>query len=332
MRPIKRVSIVVPMWNEAHRVDELVEDIAAQDVGAELEVLVADGRSTDGSVERLRTAAERVGLRLSVLDNPARLVADALNMCVERASGDLIVRLDCKSRYPPDYVRACVRAAEETDAWNVGGVVLPRGSMPKQRAFACAMDSPFGGIHWMREGVPTGRVEVDTVYCGSFRPHVLSTVGRFDPAMGPDHDDEFNLRLRRAGGHVLLDPDIRAYYRLPPSFGEVFAKYYDYGRFKVAVMRKHRTVVSARSLVPLAFVASLASLAPLAARSRLARRALAAEIGAYAGAAFAFGGAAVVRRRESRRLLPVVVATFPTFHVGYGLGMLRGLVDVASPQ
>src|SRR5439155_9372551 len=301
--PVRRISVVVPMRNEAHRVEGLVADIAAQDFAGEVETLVADGESPDGSAPRLTAAAARAGVGLSVIGNPARTVAPGLNACIERAHGDLIVRLDCKSRYPADYLRRCALAAEETGAWNVGGLVVPDdGGTPTERAVACAMDTPFGGIHWTRNAGGGGRVDADTVYCGAFRPEAFEHAGLFAD-LGPDHDEEFNLRLRRAGGRVVFDPEIRAYYTGRRSFADVFRQYHEYGLWKIPVMLRHRQVVSGRSLVPPAFVVSLAVLVPTARRSATARRLLGAEVGAYAACALAFGAARVRGRPEAARLL-----------------------------
>jgi succinoglycan biosynthesis protein ExoA len=321
---IERVSLVAPMLNEARYVERFVADVAAQDFEGALELLVADGGSKDGSVERLHEAAKGAGLDVAVLENRARWVAPGLNACIRRARGDLVVRLDCHSRYPPDYVRACVTAAEETGAWNVGGIYVPEGETPAERAVSCALESPFGGVNWTRHGAEDGRVEVDTVYLGAFRPEALERVGLFDETFERNQDDELNLRLRLAGGRIVLDPAIRSRYRPRGSAGAVFRQYFEYGRWKVPVMLKHRQVVSARSLAPLALAASVAVLAAAAPASPLARRALAAELGLYGAAALGFGAVAVRRRGESWTLLPRVVASFGAFHAGYALGMARG--------
>ena len=326
---VGRISVIVPMRDEAHRVAGLVDDLAAQDFDGKLEILVADGLSTDGSSELLALAADRAGLQVTLIQNPRLTVAPGLNACIERSHGDLIVRLDCKSRYPPDYLRRCACAAEETGAWSVGGVVVPVGDSPTERAVACAMDNMFGGIHWSRQDRSDGRVEADTFYCGAFRPEAFRQVGMFVD-YGPDHDEEFNLRLRLAGARVVLDPLIRAYYTPRKSFREVFHQYHDYGLWKPPVMMRHGQVVSARSLAPSAFIVSVAVLAPLARRSALARWLLAAELGAYAGCALGFAGAGIARRKEPWRLLPRVAAVFPTFHVAYGIGMLRAFVRIAA--
>jgi succinoglycan biosynthesis protein ExoA len=327
---IRRISVVAPMWNEARHIEQLVADLVAQDVGGDVELIVADGGSTDGSVDLLRRAATERGLDVKSLDNPDRWVSPALNLCIRAASGDLIVRVDCHSGYPPDYLRRCAAAAEETGAENVGGVFVPTGRTEVERAVATAMDSPFGGIHWTRHAAD-GRVEVDTVPYGAFRPDVFERAGLFDESLVRNQDDEFNLRLRRAGGRIVLDPSIRIFYTPRGSWRRVFRQYYEYGRWKPAVMRKHGTVVSARSLVPIAFVASLALLAALAPFSGWARLLLALEVGAYLLGAFVFGIGALRSKRESIRLLPRVLAAFATFHVAYGIGMAVGWVRALSP-
>ncbi|HEV8603237.1 MAG TPA: glycosyltransferase family 2 protein [Gaiellaceae bacterium] len=344
--PVERISIIAPMLNESTHLEQFVADISKQDFEGEVELLVADGGSTDGSVDRLKAAAERRGVALSVLENRAGWVSHALNACIRAAQGDLLVRLDCHSRYPQDYLRRCALAAEETGALAVGGVIVAEGRTPLERAVACAMDSPFGGIGfyrifssdgslarraagvfgipWARNATGDSRVETDTLTFGAFRPEAFRRAGLFDETLRRNQDDEFNLRVRKAGGRVILDPSIRVHYTPRGSFRGVFRQYYEYGLWKVPVMRKHRQVPSPRSLAPLALVSSVALLAPLAPRLPVARRLLAAELGAYAALAVAFGALCVSRRRESWRLLPAVVAVFPTFHAAYGLGMLRG--------
>jgi succinoglycan biosynthesis protein ExoA len=320
---IRRISVVAPMWNEARHVEQLVADLAAQDFEGEVELLVADGRSTDDSVQLLRAAAERHDLELKVLDNPMRWVSGGLNACIREASGDLIVRVDCHSGYPPDYLRQCALVAEETGADNVGGIFVPKGQTDVERAVATAMDSPFGGIHWTRHG-SEGRHDVDTVPYGAFRPRAFELAGLFDESLVRNQDDEFNLRLRRAGGRIVLDPSIRIFYTPRGSFRRLFRQYFEYGLWKPAVMRKHGSVVSVRSLAPILFVVSLVVLAVLAPFSRLDLILLEVEVGLYVLGALVFGVLAIRSKHERLRLLPGVVAAFLTFHVAYGLGMAIG--------
>jgi succinoglycan biosynthesis protein ExoA len=320
---IRRISVMAPMLNEAEHVDDLVADLAAQDFEGEVELIVADGGSTDGAADLLRAAAERHGLATTILDNPDRWVSHGLNLCVRGAKGDLLVRVDCHSRYPSNYLRRCAEVAEETGAENVGGVFVPTGRTPMERAVACAVDSPFGGAGWTRRG-GSERVETDTVPYGAFRPEAFRLAGLFDESLVRNQDDEFNLRLRRAGGRVVLDPSIRFFYTPRGSLRRLFRQYYEYGRWKAPVMRKHHRATSARSLVPGAFVIGLLLLIPLATWHPHAAALLALKVSAYMLAAVVFGVVCVRRRREPWRLLPRVLAVFPTVHVAHGLGMLAG--------
>lgn len=320
---IRRISVTAPMLDEADHVEQLVADLAAQDWQGEVELLVADGRSTDGSVERLRAAASRHGISLQVFDNPERWVSHGLNRCIRAATGDLIVRLDCHSRYPADYLRRCAVAAEETGADNVGGVFVPIGRTPMERAVAAATDSPFGGVHWTRHG-SNERVETDTVPYGAYRPRAFSIAGLFDESLARNQDDEFNLRLRRAGGRIVLDPSIRIFYNPRGSFRRLFRQYYEYGRWKAPVMRKHGQATSARSMVPGGFVGSLLVLAPLAIWVPAAMLLLDVELAVYSAVALAFAVIGLRRRGLPWRLLPRVLAVFPTVHVAHGLGMIAG--------
>lgn len=324
---IEQVSVISPMRNESAHIDAFISDVAAQDFAGAVEVLIADGGSTDDSRARVRDAAARHGVTVTLLDNPERWVSSGLNACIRRARGDLIVRLDCHSRYPADYLRRCVQASEETGAEVVGGVFVPAGRGRTERAVACAMESPFGGIHWMRAAKEPVRRESDIAVYGAFRLDAFRLAGLFDESLVRNQDDEFTLRLRQAGGRVVLDPAIRVHYVPRGTFRGVFRQYFEYGRWKIPIMRRYRRVSSARSLAPVAFVTSLAGGVAAVAWSRAARRALAVECGVYVACAVGFGTRAVRARREAWPLLTRVMAIFPTFHVAYGAGMLVGVVD-----
>src|SRR5438270_1910034 len=140
---IERIAVVAPMLDEAAHVEDLVGDLAEQDFVGDLAIFVADGGSTDRSPELLADAAGRRGLNLTLLENPRRSPAAGLNVCVRAAlrqkpRADLVVRVDCHSRLPRDYLRQCARISEETGAWSVGGFVIPTGESRGRRAAACA--------------------------------------------------------------------------------------------------------------------------------------------------------------------------------------------------
>ena len=139
-----RVTIAMPAFNEEHYIETCIASVQAQDYPAELiEVLVADGRSTDRTREILARLSE-ADPRIKMIDNPAKLQAAGLGLLVKAATGEIIVRMDVHCEYAPDYVRRCVETLEKTGADNVGGAQRAKAKTPFQRALCAALESPVG--------------------------------------------------------------------------------------------------------------------------------------------------------------------------------------------
>lgn len=207
------VSIIIPCRNEERAIELCLMSVREQDYRGIVEILCVDGRSTDKTREIITRIAAEDG-RVRLIDNPYRVVPHAMNMGIEAAKGDVIVRLDAHSSYPPDYVRRCVQGLVETGAWNYGGVFVNRvpsdGVMA--RTIAALTNHPFGvGNAHFRHA--RQRREVDTVPFGCFPREVFKKVGLFDERLVRNQDNELNARIWRAGGRIVLDPSIQIFYQ-----------------------------------------------------------------------------------------------------------------------
>lgn len=321
----RTVTIIAPCRNERAHIDVFCDAALAQRLpdGWALEVLVADGRSDDGTRERL---AERAAgdARLLLVDNPGRIVSSGLNACIARARGEVILRWDLHTRYADDYVAECLAALARSGAANVGGPWVARGEGAGGRAIAAAFQCRWvvGGAR-SRDTAYEG--EVDTVYLGCWPRAVLERHGGFDEQLVRNQDDEHNLRLRRAGARIWQSPRIRSWYRPRDSLARLFAQQRQYGYWRPFVVRKHGQPGSWRQLAPAALVAALALGLLLLPWSSWPLGALAAAYGLYlvaasAAAAPAAGGLDAVLR------LPAAIAAY---HLGYGLGTWQGLWALA---
>lgn len=319
------VSVVVPCRNERGTIEAFVTALMAQDLrGLEVEFLIADGQSDDGTREWLNEKA-RACSQLRVIDNPGRIVSTGLNEAITQARSEIIIRMDVHTHYARDYIRECVRVLERTGADNVGGPWRARGRTYVQKAVAVAFQSPFssGGA---ASHAANHEGEVDSVYLGCWRRVTLLRLGAFDEELVRNQDDELNLRLRLAGGKVWQAPSICSWYSPRGSVAALFRQYLQYGYWKVRVVQKHRRAASLRHLVPGLFVMSLFSLLIAAPLLSGARWALLGMVGTYAIvnviAAFASLG-------QLRQLiyLPVLPSIFLAFHLGYGAGFLLGVID-----
>ena len=313
------VSVIVPVRREMPAIERFLASLAAQDVAdLEWEAIVADGMSDDGTRDVLARWA-RAWPKLTVVDNPRGYAASGLNAAVRAARGDILIRMDAHSEYAPDYVRQCVAVLEETGADNVGGPARTRATGWLARAVAAAYHSRFGSggakFHDTEYEGP-----VDTVPYGCWRRATLERAGLFDESLVRNQDDELNLRIIRGGGRVWQSPRIRSWYQPRGSLRALFAQYFQYGFWKVAVIRKHRRPASWRHLVPGLCVLSGAG---LTIASFFWRWPL-IILGVYCAASLVASVAAA--RRHGWDLLPALPAVFATYHFAYGLGFLVGLV------
>lgn len=319
------VSIILPCRNEAKYIARCLDTLLATTYPHDrLELLVMDGRSEDRTRDIVQRYAERYPW-IRLLDNPRRIVPAALNLAIDAARGEVIVRVDAHALYPPEYLPRLVTALTTTGADNVGGpvIVLPADRGATSRAIAVALAHPFGvGNSWFRIGSAQPRW-VDTVAYGCWRRETFDKVGRFDEELVRDQDEEFNYRTIARGGRVLLLPEAVSYYYARPSPRLAGRMLYQYGYFKPLVAWKLGRVATLRQLVPPLFVVALvggALLAPFVAPVRLLWLGM---LLAYAtGLLVTMVGTA---RGHGLRVALALATVLPVLHVSYGAGYLQGL-------
>jgi glycosyltransferase involved in cell wall biosynthesis len=317
------VSIVLPTLDESAFIRDCLDSLLSQDYPGIAEILVVDGGSRDGT----REIAKGMGARVRVVDNPRVTAAAAMNIGIQLATTDIIVRADAHTLYEPDYVSSCVAALLGTGAVMVGGPMRPVGMSPFGRAVAAVTSSPFG--------VGPGRFhyserleEVDTVYLGAFDRQTVIAAGGYDELnlQWAAEDQELNFRLRQRGGRILLDPAIRSQYFPRQTARALLRQYHNYGMCKASTFAKHKTIPHWRPLVPGAMVGLSVSWIAY----RLARRqpgSAALPLVVYAGAA----GVIAARLSRQRGVTPHrVVVALAICHWGYGVGLWRGVARILS--
>lgn len=351
LRVCKRpcVSIIIPCRNEKAGIVRCVQGAVAQQLPEiDLEVIVVDGASDDGTAEVLQQLAN-ADPKVRVLTNARRIVSVAMNLGVRAARGDVILRMDAHTEYATDYVKECLDAMARTGAENVGGPARTLAVSYWERVIAAAYHSPFavGGARFHDvefEGY------VDTVPYGCWSRGTLDRYGLFDEELVRNQDDEHNLRIVRGGGRIWQSPRIRSWYRPRGSLGALYRQYCQYGYWKVWVIRKHRLPASWRHLVPGAFVLALAVLPSASLALWLARITVAgpafgdsverslelgavsllavwvAMVGLYGLASCAT--AAIAGFRGAGAACFGMPLAFAHYHFGYGCGFLYGLWDV----
>jgi len=324
---VKQVSVIVPCRNERRYIEAFCAGVIRQQLppGWQLQLVVADGQSDDGTRELLQAFADREP-RLVWIDNPARIVSTGLNAALKLATGEAIVRLDVHSEYADDYVAQCLAALAETGADNVGGpwrAVPDADAGPMQHAVAAAFQS-----RWVAGGALSRQLDhngwVDTVYLGAWPRATFERFGGFDEQLVRNQDDEHNLRIVKGGGRVWQSSRIQSVYRPRATLSQVFRQYLQYGYWKPFVMKKHGQAASLRHLVPGAFVLALAIAALLL---PVVTGPLVALVGAYVLGVLAMTIAVTRAKPLAWPVLWRVPDVIVAYHFGYGIGSLIGWWD-----
>ena len=203
------VSVLMPVRNEGSFIARSVGSVLAQDYPPDrMEVLIADGMSTDGTraiVAQLAAGDSRVRL----VDKPEGIVATGLNRAMRIARGDLIVRVDGHCEIARDYVSRCVAHLEDGSVQGVGGPLETIGQTPLAAAIAAAMSSRFGVGGSAFRTVRDRSMLTDTVAFPGYTRAVMTSAGPFDEELSAIRTTN-TIRLRKMGARILLAHDVHA--------------------------------------------------------------------------------------------------------------------------
>jgi succinoglycan biosynthesis protein ExoA len=241
---------------------------------------------------------------------------------VARSRGDLVVRIDGHALIAPDFLRQNVALmSEHPEAWSVGGPIRHAATTTFGKAVALAMSHRLG-VGNASHRYPEFEGYVEGAQFPAIRRWVFDRIGFFDERLVRNQDDEFNYRIRSAGGKVYISPRVRYTYFVRARVGQLFKQYFQYGFWRIPVIEKHGRPTTLRQMVPTLFYAACVGLATVGWWSREPLIAVALPL-AYATALLIAGAAAVARSGAGvSACLPVAIATM---HAGYAWGLGYGM-------
>jgi succinoglycan biosynthesis protein ExoA len=328
------VSIIVPCYNEEATIGLLLNALLQQTYPrSDMEVIVADGRSQDGTRDVIAAFQQtHPDLQVHMMENACRSIPSGLNLAGRAARGEFLIRLDAHCMPIPEYVERCVKDLDQSRGGTVGGVweIQAGGTGFVAEGIARAASHPLGvGDAMYRLGASEGAV--DTVPFGAFRRTTFEALGGFDETLLTNEDYEFNTRLRQRGELVWLDPQIRSIYIARATLSSLARQYWRYGFWKLKMLQRHPGSIRWRQALPPAFVASLVVLGLLALFLPPARFLLLAEIVIYA-AVLAAAGLVTAIRQGRPLLMPGLVLAIATMHLAWGSGFLWSLLSARPNQ
>lgn len=326
MKP--KVSVIVPCYNEQHTICSLLQAIYDQTYPlTDLEVIIADGMSIDGTREAIRAfSSEHPEFDLHLIDNPRRIIPAALNQAIKVARGEVIIRLDAHAIPRPDYVERCLISLGKTEAANVGGIweIRPRndGWLPRAIAVAASHRLGAGDARYRTGG---GMGEVDTVPFGAFKKEWVERVGNFDETLLANEDYEFNYRVRQAGGMIWFDPEIRSIYFARSNLLTLAKQYARYGYWKAHMLLRFPSSLRVRQALPPLFVLTGFILGIMAPFWNLARVLLCVQLASYILLSVLAGLWSALHMRDLGLIFGFPLAIW-TIHFAWGGAFLWSLI------
>ncbi len=332
MNNLPLVSIIIPCRNEEKFIGKCLDSIVANDYPKDkLEVLVSDGISEDRTRGIIKTYSERYHF-ISIIDNPKKIAPSALNIGIKNLKGEIIMRMDAHTIYGKHYIAQCVKYLQKYNVDNVGGiwVTLPGSDTVMAKTIALALSHPFGvGNSYFRIGLKEPKY-VDTVPFGCYKKEVFNRIGLFNENLVRNQDIEFNLRLKNAGGKILLVPDIVSYYYARCSLKALAINNFANGFWVIYSSRFAKVPFSRRHLIPLLFVFALLSSFSMSFVFSPMFYIFSLALVTYLTADMFYS--LKLSLKNSLHYFPFLILTFFALHVSYGLGSLWGFLKLVTDK
>ena len=178
-----KISLVTPVLND-HRVVNALDSILVQQHGHELELIVIDGGSTDGTLARLEAYREQISILLS---EPDAGIYDAMNKGIRLATGAIVGILNADDQYADPFVlRDVARCFNDVNISACYGDLICHNRAGKVTRYW--KSGPQHKLKWHVGWAPPH----PTFFV---RKSVYETYGAFDASLSVSADYELMLRL-----------------------------------------------------------------------------------------------------------------------------------------
>ena len=214
-------SVVATVRNEAGSIDPFLESLSGQTRPPD-EVVIVDGGSTDGTLERLRDL-ERRHAWLRVHEAPGANISEGRNLAIARARGALVGVTDAGTTLQPDWLERLLEPLERDGSLAVAsGFFAPGGETRLERAISTVITPQLPEITPERF-LPSSRSV-------AFRREWWERVGGYPEWLNHCEDLVFDMRLKEAGARFQFVPDALVTWRARRTLAAFFRQYFNYAR------------------------------------------------------------------------------------------------------
>ncbi|HWT94987.1 MAG TPA: glycosyltransferase family 2 protein [Solirubrobacteraceae bacterium] len=199
-----RITVITPAYNAVATIEQTLASVRAQDY-PDLEHLVIDGGSTDGTVDLLR---ETDGI--TWISEPDRGLAHAMNKGIAMATGEIVGEINADDVYLPGALAAVGAAAEAHPEaeWLTGRCPIIDGDGTEIRKPVTAYKNFLLRHYSLPVYLTQNFISAPATF---FRTAPLREIGGFDERYRISVDYDLQLKFARRGDPVILHRDLSAF-------------------------------------------------------------------------------------------------------------------------
>jgi len=324
------LSVIIPCRNEERLIEKCIFSIQHFEVpdGLQIEILIIDGLSDDNTRKILGNII-KVDSRIRLVDNPRKFSVYALNLGIAEAKGELIMRLDAHSIYPPNYLKDLYTTWCDIKADCVGGVIE---TLPGDESFSAKL---VQGITTHQFGVGNSSFRTtgehgykDTVPFGFFHREVFRKFGKYNELLIRGEDYEFSSRIRNGGGKIWQNGNVIIKYFNQPSLFTFYKKQFTQeAPYNVYMWYLAPYTFAFRHSFPGLFAAGVLGGIIVSFFFKILFLIFISVMALY-GLMALFSAVQQALRYRTVLFIPILPFCFLGFHLAYGFGIITGLIKI----
>ena len=217
-----QVSIVVTVLNESENIGSLLDNLLKQSRVFD-EIIIVDGGSTDGTVEKIREYS-KINCHIRVIVEPGLNIAQGRNVAIQEAIYPIIAVTDCGCRPHRKWLEELIRPFEENNSIDVvtGFVRLESHNLFENYSGLLTLPGMLTEIDENKYPI-YGR-------SAAFKKEVWERAGGYPEWLYTAEDSLFEEKLRKMGANIKLAKDSIVHWRPRKTFRKMGKMFYLYGK------------------------------------------------------------------------------------------------------
>lgn len=327
------IDIIVGVKNEEQHIERCIKSLMHQTMD-DLNIMVIDGLSDDGTA-RIVTRLMEEDPRIKLLTNPQEKISSARNIGLKASQSEYIAYLDGHTFVEKDWLETLystyIHFEKKCKLAGVGSTYdIPHDDTPFGKTVALCVQTVFGGLgtSFTRENeVHT----VDTVAFALYKRDILKKEGVFyDNKMTHCEDTDFNHQLLQKGYTLLKHPDARVYQYRRKNLVDFSRQMFKYGEGRSKLIKKYKETLKYYHLIPiitifyLLFIIISLILYLFRIINLESFLIISTPLIIYLIIDIIYTLFIMVQHRGLNHIIAMLI--FPSIHIGYGTGFLKGLI------